>query len=440
MYILTKTLATKQQNQIQNEQGKGIMKVLWITNTLFPVVCRELGLPSPVVGGWMYSGAAALCKAGKNINLGIASLYQGKKLQHMHLEGMDYFLVPQSGSRLEYRPQWELFWQKVNEQFTPDVVHIHGTEYPHGLAFVNGCGNRSVVVSIQGLISVYERYYYGGIAKNKLRKFITFRDVIKRDSIFKQHLNMQKRGSYEKSLIGQVDHIIGRTSWDRAHVWAVNGQARYHFCNETLRHEFYEHSWEYEHCEKHSIFLSQAYYPIKGLQQIIKALPMILKYFPDAKVYVAGNNFISKSNWRLSGFGKYIRTLMIKEGVVDKLVFTGVLSEKEMCSRYLKSNLFVCPSSIENSPNSIGEAQLLGVPCVASFVGGVPDMVTHEKTGLLYRFEEAEMLANSVCRIFSDVKFANLISKNAKIDAFKRHGWQANAKYLYLIYQDICKK
>jgi glycosyltransferase involved in cell wall biosynthesis len=131
---------------------------------------------------------------------------------------------------------------------------------------------------------------------------------------------------------------------------------------------------------------------------------------------------------------------MNANGVADKIVFTGLLSEEEMCKRYLNSNVFVCPSSIENSPNSVGEAQLLGVPCVASYVGGVPDMVKNEETGLLYRFDEAEMLAKAVCRIFEDAELANTISQKGKEAAFMRHSQIRNAENLNSIYKAICKK
>lgn len=417
------------------------MKVLWITNTIFPVACKELGLPSPFVGGWMYSGAEYLIKAFKNIELGVASLYQGKTLKTMDSDGITYFLLPQSTSKHLYDTKLESFWEKVKNQFMPDIVHIHGTEYPHGLAYVNACGDKHVVVSIQGLVSIIERYYYGGITKKDLWRNMTFRDLIRRDSIFKQHLRMQKRGEYEKSLIKKVQHIIGRTSWDKTHVWTINPRTNYHFCNETLRSEFYKHEWKHSNCVKHQIFLSQSNTPLKGLQQAVRALPLILDHFPDTKIYIAGRDFIkSKKAWRLNSYEKYIRFLMKATGVTEKIIFTGALPEKEMCEKYLESNVFVCPSSIENSSNSIGEAQLLGVPCVASFVGGGADMITNEKTGLLYRFEEVEMLAEAICRIFSDIDFANTLSKNGKIAAIQRHKREDNTQNLNSIYQSICKK
>jgi glycosyltransferase involved in cell wall biosynthesis len=408
------------------------MKILWITNTLFPDICKEINVQPPVIGGWMYSGAQALLNTNSHIKLAVAALYKGDDLKEVNLNGITYYLVPTSISTT-----LESYWKEVHNSFLPDVVHIHGTEYPHGLAYRNACGSNNVVVSIQGLVSVYEQYYYGGIHEIDLLKNTTFRDYLRLDTIFSQRRKMEQRGLLEKAMIQSVNHVIGRTSWDKAHCWAINSQATYHFCNETLRNEFYQHSWDINTCEKHSIFLSQAHYPIKGLQQVIKALPIILRHFPATKVYVAGNDFVRNRGGRLNGFGKYIHSLMRAHGVADNILFTGILSEKEMCKKYLSSNVFVCPSSIENSPNSIGEAQLLGVPCIASYVGGISDMISDEETGLLYRFEEVEMLAASVCQIFSNDSLALKLSEKSKKVAAIRHDKLINSKSLNAIYEAI---
>lgn len=417
------------------------MKVLWITNTIFPAACLELGLPAPYAGGWMYSGAEQLLNAFKNIELGVATLYEGKSLKIIKSKGITYFLLPGSKPKHLYDLKLESFWKEIKYQFKPDVVHIHGSEYPHGLAYVNACGNEKVVMSVQGLVGIYERYYYGGIPVRELRRNITLRDIIRNDTIFGQRTKMQRRAKFERELIKKVDHIIGRTSWDKTHIWAINPTAKYHFCNETLRAEFYQHIWEYGKCEKNTVFLSQAHYPIKGLHQLIEALPLILRDYPDTKVYVAGNNFFPDSKGLIiSGFGKFIRSRMRKYNLENKIIFTGVLSEIDMCKQYLKSNVFVCPSSIENSPNSVGEAQLLGVPTIASYVGGVSDMVMNEKTGLLYRFEEVEMLANAINFVFSDNILANTLSRNGRIAAICRHNREEITQNLNSIYNSICKK
>lgn len=417
------------------------MKILWITNTIFPAPGKEIGIAEPVVGGWMYSSAKCLIDYFDNIKLGVASLYWGKKLKTFKTDKIIYYLIPRSTAIHHYDTNLENYWQFVKKEFSPDIVHIHGTEYPHGLAYINACGAENVVLSIQGIIGAIGRYYYGGIHEKELKKNITVRDIIKRDSIINQLYKLQQRAIYEKLLIKKVQHIIGRTSWDKAHTWTINPNANYYFCNETLRSEFYKNSWKENKCIKHQIFLSQSNYPLKGLPQVIKALPSILNYFPDSRVFVAGNDFVNHKNpWKITGYGKYIRKLMKSLNIKDKIIFTGLLTEQEMCKKYMESSVFICPSSIENSSNSVGEAQLLGVPTIASYVGGMSDMIIHHKTGLLYRFEEYEMLASLVCQIFSDSKLTNMLSQGGKEAAMKRHNRKKISKNLSSIYSLVCKK
>ncbi len=413
------------------------MKVLWITNINFPDVCIELGIPVPEICGWIYSSAKALLKEFEEIEFAVASFHNGDIVKTLHLNGITYFLVPKNSEKTMDDIVIENFWKDIKKQFSPDIVHIHGTESPHGLAYIVACNKKHVIVSIQGMVSVCEKYYYGGIPKKQIFKNITLRDIIRNDSIFNQHANMYRRGLIEKKTIQTIEHVIGRTAWDKAHVWAINPNVKYHFCNETLRSEFYKYNWDIDKCESHSIFISQAHYPLKGLHQMIKALPIVLSHYPDAKLYIAGTDFISDKGLRLTGYGKYIRSLIKKYGIKNQLVFTGILSEEEMCQRFLKSHLFVCPSSIENSSNSIGEAQLMGVPCIASYVGGISDLITDNESGLLYRFEETEMLAAAICTVFSDDFLAKKLSKNARAEALLRHDNKQNAHQLGLIYKSV---
>ena len=69
--------------------------------------------------------------------------------------------------------------------------------------------------------------------------------------------------------VEKVHHIMGRTDWDRACTMEINPSAEYHFCNETLRPEFYVGEWNYEKCRKHSIFMSQGYNSIKGIRELM---------------------------------------------------------------------------------------------------------------------------------------------------------------------------
>jgi len=416
------------------------MKILWITNLLFPDPCNYLEIPTPIMGGWMYSFAKDL-NNDDSIELAVATVYSGSGKKKIYLDGITYYLLPLKGNNTEYQKQLEPLWQWAVSDFSPNIAHLHGTEYAHGLAFLNACPEIKSVVSIQGLVSICEQYYYAGISFFDILKNITFRDVIRKDNIFQQKKKFFKRGIIEEEIIRKTDNVIGRTLWDKAHVFKINSEAKYHFCNETLRSEFYKHTWSYNNCEKYSIFLSQASYPIKGLHQLIKALPSILEKYPHTKVYVAGNDLTDcsslKKHLKLTGYAKYIKSLISKNNFKEKIIFTGFLNEKEICQQYLKSNVFVCPSSIENSPNSLGEAQIMGVPSIASYVGGTPDMITYGETGLLYRFEEFEMLAQNICSIFNNSTFVNSMSVNGNKAAKYRHNKRLNLIQILSIYNKI---
>ncbi len=414
------------------------MKILWITNILFPEAERLLSGNGELKasGGWMLGAAdALLCLS--DIELYVATVSpKVSSLTKIDGEKIRYYILPFGHGNQQTNPEYEVWWKQVNREIEPTIVHIHGTEYSHGHAYMKACGSERVVISIQGLTSVSRYYYHYGISKSDIYKNLTIRDIL-RGSIFEGQRQFKKRSTYEIEMLRMAHHVIGRTSWDRAHVWAINPDAEYHFCNETLRSEFYDGSqWSYEKCCKHSIFISQAAYPIKGLHQLLKAMPLILRDFPNGSIRVGGYDITKFDSIRdkthLSGYGLYLRRLIRRLNLAYKITFLGNLNAEEMKREYLNANVFVCPSTIENSPNSLGEAQILGTPCIASYVGGIPDMMRGNEDNL-YRFDEVEMLADKVCNVFAMAERQG----DMKGTAAKRHDPGTNSRQLYSIYQSI---
>ncbi len=419
------------------------MKLLWITNILFPDICTKLGIQAPVTGGWLKSLAQVLLDLDENIELAVATLH-GNEYRKDVINGVTYYCLPFSIYKLKkYTPAIEQYWKLVTEDFRPDIVHIHGTEYPHGLAYMKAIGTDNVVISIQGLISIIARYSLGQIPPKKLKRYITIYDLLK-GHILNRPKQMSKSGELEKEYIKLSHNVIGRTEWDKDHIWAINPNTKYHFCNEILREPFYQTIWNLEKCQRHSIFLSQTQNPIKGIHKVIEALPYVIRHYPDIKVYVAGTNFTQKKSLkdklRFDTYANYVVHLMESLGVRNRFIFTGLLNENEMAEQYKHAHLFICPSSIENSPNSLGEAQLVGTPTIASYVGGIPNMIEDGKTGLLYRFEEHEMLARCICNIFENDSLACSLSKNEQKCAQERHDRHSNALRTLEIYNKILNK
>ncbi|WP_053983019.1 glycosyltransferase family 4 protein [Niameybacter massiliensis] len=416
------------------------MKVIWMINIPLPeasLLMNESPLP---IGGWLINASQDLAaKAGCDLHI----IFPQKGIKEtLKLEGslIKYYAISLVNTKKMIDNNSQL--DEIVADINPDIIHIYGTEMNHSLAMINVANKRNIntVISIQGLVSIYEKHMYANLP-NRVIFGNTIRNILNRDSVRQLRKKFIYRGKNEIKALKGTENIIGRTSWDRACTSQINPMARYHFCNETLRESFYQYEWKYNQIEEFSIFLSQADYPIKGLHYVIEAMCYVVKQFPQTKLYISGKNITKadtlKDKLLMTAYGKYISKLIKNYKLENNITFLGYLDEKEMCERYLKSNLFICPSSIENSPNSLGEAMILGVPCIASNVGGVMDMMQHKEEGFIYQGDAPYMLAYYICEVFKDKDMQVRISEKAKKHARDTHNKTKNTNRLIEIYTEI---
>jgi glycosyltransferase involved in cell wall biosynthesis len=121
----------------------------------------------------------------------------------------------------------------------------------------------------------------------------------------------------------------------------------------------------------------------------------------------------------------------------DRVHFLGRLSAPEIAAELSTCHTFVLASRIENSPNSLCEAQFVGAPVVAACVGGVPSLVDHMRTGLLYPEDDHAVLAHYLDRIFSDDVLAAKIGREGREVARRRHASHLIVDQVCSIYTDI---
>lgn len=342
----------------------------------------------------------------------------------------------------QYLPELESRFEKELQAFCPDVIHSWGVEYAHTLAMVNAAEKTGyldrMAVSIQGLCSFIAEHYCEGIP-HTVQHSSTFRDLLRRDNIAQQQKKFVLRGDLEKKALCKVGHIIGRTHWDKACTAIINPDARYHVCNETLRDPFYQDVWQYDRCGQHRIFAPSCSYPVKGFHHLLTAFAEVLKTYPDAVLAVPGRSFLDVSPLRQNSYQKYLARLTHQYGLENKIEFLGSLSAEGMKDAYLNANVFVLSSTIENSPNSLGEAMLLGVPCVAADVGGVTTMMKHNEEGFIYQSTAPYMLAHYIETVFDMGADAAALGQAARSHALKTHDPETNLRDLLNIYEKIAK-
>lgn len=452
------------------------MKVLWLCNFMLPAVAQQLQQKATNKEGWISGMAQVILKHQQENQIALGVAFPVPE----QLDGYKEVLPVYGGNLTcygfyedtlhpeQYDAGLEEKMRRITEDFQPDVVHCYGTEYPHTLAMCRVYPDKSkLLISIQGLCSVYANTYYADLPEKVIRH-VTFRDWLKRDSMVLQKEKYVKRGEMEIEAVKLAGNVAGRTQWDLFYTRLWHPEAKYHHLNETLRECFYEGQWTREKAVPHTIFLSQGNYPIKGFHYMLLALGHIRRKYEDVKVFVAGDSIIRYDTWKdklkISAYGNYLRSLIRRFGLEDCVTFLGSLTGEQMKEQYLKSDLFVCCSTIENSPNSLGEAMILGVPCVSADCGGVKSIFTEGEDGILYpgfrtpdnafdlpycggqmahaeelcRLERnAKALAEAVLEMWSHEERRDVYCANARIHALKTHNREENYRRMLEIYGDI---
>ena len=269
---------------------------------------------------------------------------------------------------------------RVVEAFRPDVVHVFGTESPFGL--VAGHADIPVVIHLQGLLGPYLNAWVPPgcrmldyAIRGKLNPVKIAAGV--RALAFNRHA-----AERELKIMRQCRHFLGRTEWDKAFVAAHAPGARYDTVWETLRGCFYDgREWTRP---SSAVLVSTVSAPLyKGHDMILKTAKALR------------DSGFADFTWRVFGIGDLRfaeRTTGIRAADVG-VAAEGVATAEYLCKALSEASVYVHPSYIDNSPNSVCEAQVLGVPVVATAVGGVPSLFSADRVRCLVPANDPLMAA-----------------------------------------------
>ncbi len=419
------------------------MKVLWITNTQ---VKNDVNDCKKFREGWL-TGALEFLLTNQNIQFSNA-FPNGRKADMENNSNIHYYSFYYNMMSMKYNKNLYEQIKMIYQDFDPDIIHIWGTEFFHTYAATEAAKSlnlqKRVIINIQGIISKCGQHYMLGIEELKWRR--TLIEIIKKRGLKREEESFKRRGEFERKALKNASHVVGRTTWDKACVTQINPLLEYHYGGEIMRSPFYdEMKWDVRKCEKYTIFISQATYPIKGLHFLVDALILIKDCFPHVMLNIAAEKIFEKNSrfpfvnaYMLMGiYERYLYKKICDNNLWDNINFLGGLSAVQMKEQYLKANVVVSTSTIENSSNSITEAMLLGVPVVGSYVGGSPDLIEHKASGFLYPCDEPYMLAYYVMEIFNNPGVAEKLSRNAQRCAKERADIKKNGMLLLELYEQL---
>ena len=394
------------------------MKILWFT----PIPPRESiiranGKPSGT-GYWIHELIDELANLGL-VDLSVAYI-GGNDETAFALKGVSYYPIDNElavrSSRTSSAQTGKLLEaaKTIVSQVEPDLIHVHGTESPFGMLRCLGYTRTPTVVSIQGLMGPCAKWAWGDKNLWDMIKLQRLPDLAHRFQGLGTRQRYQKRSVRENIILREVDAVLGRSDWDRSYLWSLAPNQKYFHVDEIMRPEFYDAKWEIEGAEPYTIFTSGRVDFPKGIHVLVTAVGLLQREYPDVKLKIAG---------------QYNKTTMTRaiESHIDGLnlrgaiEFLGWIDARRIRDEMSTSQVFAIASFIENGCNSLQEAMLQGMPCVASYTGGMCTTLEHGVTGLTFPVGDAVMLAERIRSIFEGRDLAVKLGQSAKQVARKRH-------------------
>ncbi len=414
------------------------LRVLWFTGVPLPALTGQ-GLTR---AGWQEGLRRALEMHQPDLELGIAA-FGSEERAPLTRGNATYYTIPRLSPRGPLRRALSA-WQHASfspvdyhiclefaRRFEPDLVHFHGSENPFGL--ISRELAAPSVLSIQAIVNGYFPFYFSDVELRDILKFLATKKFAKGEGFLHKWMNWKEYLPVEQDILRTCRNFMGRTDWDRAVLLSLAPQANYYHCDEVLNEVFYSRSWNPESASEAVIYTTTSDAFSKGSLTLAKAV-VILKQrgWQKVQLRIAG---ISSSTYVGSAVARLAREKQLHENII----WLSKIPPEQVCQEILHASVYVHPSHIDNSPNSLCEAMLAGAPCIAAHAGGVPSLVTEGVDGMLYHDQDEYILAEKIARILSDRAAAVRLGAQARKTALVRHDPKTIARRTVEIYRQIIR-
>jgi len=415
------------------------MKVLWFITNL------NYKKNDPYVGcGWITSLLDKIILR-DDIEIAVAFFSDNVKTLTIHNEGKySQFVIPNYVNGLDkimrnltftdhlYNNR-EVILLGLLKQYKPDIIHVFGTENPFGLIALKT--KIPVLVHIQGILSPYVRKWFPtGYNNFQMLRHTSFFKTIKFSGYWADFIRQKKLAKREVEIFKVIRYFSGRTDWDRRITGLMSPESKYYHCEEMLRPTFYKNEWinvEKENAIQLISIINPDIY--KGIETILETAELLKTYCNH------------KITWIVAGVTQespLVKIFTRKTKISNRSVhveFIGPTQEASLVKKMLDSDIFIHASHIDNSPNSLCEAMILGMPVISTNVGGIQSLLTDQKEGILVQDGEAFGFAGAIHELISNPLKRTSFGQAARQRAIERHDPIKITNKQLFIYQDILK-
>lgn len=384
-------------------------------------------------GGWVAS-LECLIRTVPEFELGIAFESADRRFQHLE-NGVHYFPID-ANVRLAQKLRRKFgiatecdalieHARRIISQFDPDLIHVFGSESCFGL--LSDLIDIPLIIHMQGSLPAYAnaRFPPGYGRFDFIRA--SRGNPLRLYRLFSNDRAFARRAKREEAILRGCRHFMGRTEWDRAICAIFNPEATYDYCSEALRTDFVEETrcWAPRSGAEINLVSTLSNPLYKGADLILKTAEVLRKEMGRGV------------RWRVFGVSD-IAIQQAKTGLQAAdwgVELSGVADSDGIRDALLAADMYVHPSYIDNSPNSLCEAQVLGVPVVATNVGGISSLVDPARTGQLVPANDPYMMAWRIAQLKDDQDLGRELSANARTVARNRHAPEQIRADLTAIYR-----
>lgn len=420
------------------------MRVLWFTNTMSCYVPQGTQDIQGYNGGGWISSAEKIMKQQDDIELAVAFTADGQPTK-IEQNGVTYYPIPDKHNSIFVKiarsinilfgsydceeATWQYYlyhFRHIVEDFNPDIIHVWGSEFHFGLVWkVSKC---PVILHIQGIIGPYMNAYIpAGMSWTDMRRSTW--NPIKRIKCFLSEKAWYNNAYREQEIFKGLTAALGRTKWDERVTYCLNPKMKYYHVDEILRDEFYKETGR-RMPERPIIVTTISSPPYKGYDLILKTAKILRQNL--------GLDF----EWKC--FGNIDPTFIEKQiGIKHQnvgVMLMGVASASELQAAELNATLYFHSSYIDNSPNSLCEAQMMGIPVVATNVGGIPSLVRDRVDGYLIPANDPYQAACCIELLINDTMKNITMGKNGQSSACIRHNPDNVVKQIIKVYNTVVSK
>lgn len=399
------------------------MRVLWFSIT---PSCYDV----KNTGSWVQALEEIFRKHLPEVELGIAFEHQDEVFK-TERNGVTYYPVktPKTSSPSKHFEDIRPKYLRVINDFKPDIIHCFGTERHHYGLLAKDV-KIPFVIHIMGFMNIYDSMedmalhsldYWKYFGYNPLKVYLNHKST-KRTKKENQEM--------EKQVMSCNRYFMGRTEWDKNIVKYYSRDGIYFHCPEAIRPEIYNtpELWKFKADSKIKLVTIGNSGSLKGNDIMLKT------------AWLLKNEFHVDFEWRYTSdpykMGFFENVVGIKHEEVNiKLI--GRLDANLIVKELTDAEFYVHPSIIDNSPNTLCEAQLIGIPVIAANTGGVPQMVDDGKTGILYPFNEAHTLAFQIMNLHNQKEMLQRIAKAEYSMSHERHNPECLAEEIMRIYKHV---